>query len=1137
MRSGLTLTISQVQAVMTDRICNRIRVVLDDSVGTILTPISVSCDGNTGVQWKIKVKTGDSSEGAAAGVGATVQWSCDGSTWLTLMTGHIDDNGAVRNQGYVFDDTLTFTIVDMTSYKGTKRKPSTTAYAGYYICNPADQDKSLVHILGRMMGVTAFDVGDLSAYAKDIVEVGENTVWQELQDIAECYDADLAFTADGKLYFHSPLESGWTGKTPDWTLVASREQEGKVARASSVIGSISRTAPSATCNRAKSTFSTYERGTAGVIYRDTTNWNEATKTCHITIPGKTRYPESGYLSLKYKDPDSGEEYPYAIDVQTPKIGGRGSAIYAIGGKLQIVSFDGSTADTRKVSGESQIVLYNSSSDTCTIESLEIRGTPYRKTAESTVEEADATITDEVDYVETEVDGKYATDAKQLSDVLSRLVARGKTIHRTISLETSFLPQVQVGEVMRLVTDDEDDIWEVKGYKHTMKGAQMSTLRTSLDLVEVTDYTPAAAPRTVVRHPQTARQTTAQTQIEYAAWANADLPPVPNGTYVIDGVARTITDSSLSQDEAEGYWSTDGSPNTQPGDFIWMRTRTGGDTWIYQLVTPQNNVTLQWTTWPDADIPPVENGTFLINGRLIAVSGMPINNALAESRWTDTYPADVPEGWYVWQRIRTTQSSDWAYTISTGRKLLELTATATQWHYNNRGAIIPYQSITLTARATGFSPPEYAWNINGQAINETGNILKLADGTVGVVSVSACGFVASIELTNIQDTILPSAYLGIQDSLPETVPATVITEDGTAPITTADAGQAIIKGDQVVLRSLNDDGTYSYVPYVYYNGAWQSAEDVPLQYSLALTDTISDVLTVANAKDSIQAYNIFTNLLVSKTAITDQLAAAKAFIKNLKVGSGTGASGSGFRFRAMQDMDETGKPLAEPVFDVFYGDKQLFAVDVDSGEISFGSQFVYSPSGGSIHTLNNSIVIASNGDVSLNNVTANNITLNGGAFAVGGFKTVTKDGDTIDLEIETYANTQKAYAIVYRLTKHPFTWSAMKMYKCSSSAYPTVAYLQAWGTLNSDNGHETDYVRLYTSDREPVVTMTTERQVINGDKFYGGSDIDPGQIVVTTEVTELYMTDIPDHYSSQYESGRIYYEKDSYHNYGTLKIRI
>lgn len=550
MDKGLTLTDSQTKAVMTDRISNRIRVVLEDSAGTILTPISVSCDGNTGVQWKIKVKTGNSSEGAAAGVGATVQWSCDGSKWLTLMTGHIDDNGAVRNQGYVFDDTLTFTVVDMTSYKGTKRKPSTTAYAGYYICNPADQDKSLVHILGRMIGVTAFDVGDLSAYVKDIVELGSNSVWQELQALAECYDADLAFTSDGKLYFHSPLEAGWTGKTPDWTLVATRTQEGKISRASSVIGSISRTAPSATCNRARSTFSAYERGTAGVIYRDTTNWNEATKTCHITIPGKTRYPESGYLSLKYKDPDSGEEYPYAVDVETPKIGGRGYPIYAVGGKLKLISFDGSTADTQKVSGESQIVLYNESSDTCTIEGLEIYGIPYRKTAESTVEEVDSSVTDEVDYVTQEVEGKYATDAKQLSDVLSRLVARGKTIHRTISLETSFLPQVQVGEVMRLVTDDEDDIWEVKGYKHTMKGAQMSTLRTSLDLLEVTDYTPSAAPKTIVRHTQATRQTTAQTQIEYAAWTNADLPPVPNGTYVIDGVARTITDSSLSEDEAE-----------------------------------------------------------------------------------------------------------------------------------------------------------------------------------------------------------------------------------------------------------------------------------------------------------------------------------------------------------------------------------------------------------------------------------------------------------------------------------------------------------------------------------------------------------------------------------------------------------
>ena len=606
MRSGLVLTDSQMKAVMTDRICNRIRVVLGDDAGTVLIPISVSCDASTAVQWKVKVKTGDSSEGAAAGVPATVQWSCDGSTWLTLMTGHIDSNGAVRSQGYVFDDTLTFTIVDMTSLKGTKRKPASTAYAGYYICNPSNTGRSLVHILGGMMGVTAYDVGDLSAYTKDIVELGSDTVWQELQALAECYDADLAFTSDGKLYFHSPLEAGWTGKSADWTLVATRAQEGKIDRSSGVIGSIQRNAPSITCNRAKSTYSTYERGDAGsVIYRDTTNWNESTKTCHITVPGKTRYPESGYLSLKYKDPDSGEEYPYAIDVQTPKIGGRGSAIYAVGGKLQLVSFDGSTADTQKISGESQIVLYNSSSDTCTIESLEIRGTPYRKTAESTVEEADATITDEVDYVETEVDGKYAAGQAQLSAVLSRLVARGKTIHRTVSLETSFLPQVQVGEVMRLVTDDDDDIWEVTGYKHTMKGAQMSTLRTSLELLEVTDYTPASAPKTVVRHPQASRQTTAQTQIEYAAWPDPDLPPVPDGTYVIDGVVTAVSDSTLTQESSDSYWSNGGTPATQAGDFVWMRTRTGGGTWVYQMVTPRrviSSITYTYAVTATQDMP-------------------------------------------------------------------------------------------------------------------------------------------------------------------------------------------------------------------------------------------------------------------------------------------------------------------------------------------------------------------------------------------------------------------------------------------------------------------------------------------------------------------------------------------------------
>lgn len=738
--------------------------------------------------------------------------------------------------------------------------------------------------------------------------------------------------------------------------------------------------------------------------------------------------------------------------------------------------------------------------------------------------------------------RYMADTAQLAAAAARIANMQK--YGGISFAFSAFQKYDVGAVVKM---NESSLLDFEGnariiqrtynvplgmYEYKAEGVGAVVATKDIAETEREEYEPATGvdflrlhvSRTQILATETADSAFVIATARGSAFDSYGLTPLwtLNGT-ALDETAQEIT-IQRSQLQA-------GS------NFVAVSVTHDGETITRNAVVDVvvEGITMQWTTWPDADIPPVSTGgTFFLNGKFVTINGNLINGYT--DCWSSTYPTDIPEGWYVWQRIKT-ESSDWAYTIATSRKLLELTATATQWHYTNRGAIVPGQLITLTARATGFSPSDYTWIVNGQERSETGNTLTLTDGSTGVVTATACGFVASIELTNIQDTILSSAYLGIQDSLPESIPATVITEDGTAPITTADPGQRIIKGDQVVLRTKNDDGTYSYVPYIYYNGSWQSADSVPLQYSLALTSTISDVLTVANAKDSIQAYNIFTNLLVSKTAITDQLAAAKAFIKNLKVGSGTGASGSGFRFRAMQDMDETGKPLTEPVFDVFYGDKQLFAVDVDSGEISFGSQFVYSPSEGSIHTLNNSIVIASNGDVSLNNATANNITLNGGAFAVGGFKTVTKDGDTVDLEIEAYSNSKKAYAIVDRLTKYPFVWSNLKMYKCSSSAYPTVAYLQAWGTLNSDNGHETDYVRLYTSDREPVVTMTTERQVISGDKFYGGSDIDPGQIVVTIEETELYMTNIPDHYSSQYESGRIYYEKDSYHNYGTLKIRI
>ena len=74
------------------------------------------------------------------------------------------------------------------------------------------------------------------------------------------------------------------------------------------------------CTRATGEVDVYGYRSTRTIFRDTTEWNADLGQCHIEIAPGARYPGTGVASLKYQDPDTGEEYPYATDVQTPGIG-------------------------------------------------------------------------------------------------------------------------------------------------------------------------------------------------------------------------------------------------------------------------------------------------------------------------------------------------------------------------------------------------------------------------------------------------------------------------------------------------------------------------------------------------------------------------------------------------------------------------------------------------------------------------------------------------------------------------------------------------------------------------------------------------------------------------------------------------
>ena len=121
-----------------------------------------------------------------------------------------------------------------------------------------------------------------------------------------------------------------------------------------------------------------------------------------------------------------------------------------------------------------------------------------------------------------------------------------------------------------------------------------------------------------------------------------------------------------------------------------------------------------------------------------------------------------------------------------------------------------------------------------------------------------------------------------------------------------------------------------VPYIYDNNSWHNEMQANAANSGRLMRCLGNVLSDANVQPSTAALYAWFENLVAKNAVLENLVAMF-----LQVGPGTGLAGSGFRFRALND-DGNGVP----VFDVYYGDKKVFQIDVTSGDILFGGGMIY-----------------------------------------------------------------------------------------------------------------------------------------------------------------------------------------------------
>lgn len=504
MRYAIPMQQSMVEA-LKDRNARYLKVSIIHAGSQVdIFPLKFQCSASTDFQkWTIILKNrGEYVEGLFAGESVVVLFSHDRQSWVQMFTGYVSPQGMSRTFGFVTDDVVSMELVDLTRSKGVKRYPSKAVYAGLKVCDPSDPDNSILHRLASQMGITALDVSAIP-HVKDIVELGDNTVWNELKLLRDAYAAAMYFDHLGRLRFRSFLDADWTGWESEWTFVA----DPSVAvgeKASGVLGKIKPTYNEVSCTRATGKVDVYVHRSTRTIFRDTTEWNADLGQCHIEIAPGATYPGTGVASLNYQDPDTGEEYPYATDVQAPGIGQ--NDLYDIaysGGSLELVSFNGSTPDTAQEPGASQIILRNAGSQTCIVTKLTIRGKPFVLEATQEVQETDASVIDETDHVDVEVDGKYAASAVQLDMPLARLVAKGKIRTRHFELQSTFLPHVQRGMGCTLVLPGGESVaCEIATYAHKVVGNTLATARTDVVLDEITAFIPVYNPSIVNGKPGT-----------------------------------------------------------------------------------------------------------------------------------------------------------------------------------------------------------------------------------------------------------------------------------------------------------------------------------------------------------------------------------------------------------------------------------------------------------------------------------------------------------------------------------------------------------------------------------------------------------------------------------------------------------
>ncbi len=298
----------------------------------------------------------------------------------------------------------------------------------------------------------------------------------------------------------------------------------------------------------------------------------------------------------------------------------------------------------------------------------------------------------------------------------------------------------------------------------------------------------------------------------------------------------------------------------------------------------------------------------------------------DAAWKMTRPTPG-EGEYVWYVIGyytppEKWPTEWTIPVKdTGLNAYSLQLSAPEGTVINMsgGGVLKTTSLKFTAVLSNILPTSIVWSVSNGTLNTV--VGDAYSRTLDCSTVSQDNVTITITATIGGATY--SASIGVQRLFATRIPANLHTVTS-LPVSVE--GDPLENGDYFIVGENFSSGGTNYLKgqiWEYQNNAWVISTDTSKAMSL-----LGDFADLEVDVESTVIGNAVIKSLVALQAVVQNL-----YAQNLEIGEGDGTSGSGFRYRAMQDRDRNGSMV--PVVDVYDGADKIFEIDPVSRNISIG----------------------------------------------------------------------------------------------------------------------------------------------------------------------------------------------------------